>query len=402
MASAGTGAYRVKEEMNRVGGALGLDAVHAEVTLNTVIATCLRGGETQTLVGTIPAVSVNAGRILEMEALALSTAPGASLAEFNRRLDDIAERPVRYRPALTALAAMLACAAFCFLNHGGWVECLGVAIGAGSGQFLRANLARYRLNQLGVTLMAGLLACLLYLGVTGLLMSLGVPSPRHAAGYTSAVLFLIPGFPLITAALDLARLDFSAGIARLTYAVLIITVASISAWLVAELVHLVPTRAAPLDLPASVLLTLRLAASFCGVLGFALMFNTPLGIALAAASIGMLANTLRLYLVDLALPLQVAAPIATLLVGLLAAWVSPRMRCPRIVLSVPPVLIMIPGAIAYQALVHANQGMPLEAIASAYQAMFIVAGIAIGLAIARMLTDRAWAFEGRLPGASAG
>ncbi|MBK1719461.1 threonine/serine exporter family protein, partial [Thiocystis violacea] len=279
------------------------------------------------------------------------------------------------------------------------VECLGVAAGAGLGQWLRATLARRRLNQLGVTLMAGMVACLVYLGVTGLLMTLGVPSARHAAGYTSAVLFLIPGFPLITAALDLARLDFSAGIARLTYAVLIITVASISAWLVAELVHLVPLRAPALDLPESTLLTLRLVAGFCGVLGFAIMFNTPLRIALAAACIGMLANTLRLYLADVQVPLQVAAPIATLLVGLLAAWVSTWMKCPRIVLSVPPVLIMIPGATAYQALVYANQEMPLEAIANAYQAMFIVAGIAIGLAIARMLTDRAWAFEGRLPGA---
>jgi uncharacterized membrane protein YjjP (DUF1212 family) len=402
MAAAGTGAYRVKEEMNRVGLALGLDAVHAEVTLNTVIATCLRQGQSYTLVGTIPAVSVNAGRIVEMEALALSTPPGTSVADFARRLEIIARQPARYGPFMTALAALVACAAFCFLNHGGWVECLGVAVGAGAGQFLRATLARYRLNQLGVTLMAGATACLLYLGVTGLLMSLGVPSARQAAGYTSAVLFLIPGFPLITAALDLARLDFTAGISRLTYAILVVTVAAISAWLVAELVHLVPLRAPELNLPRSTLLLLQLLASFCGVFGFAIMFNTPPRIALAAACIGMLANTLRIYLVDVQWSLQVAAPIATLLVGLLAAGVSRWMRCPRIVLSVPPVLIMIPGTTAYQALVYANQNLPMEAMANAYEAMFIVAGIAIGLSIARMLTDRAWAFEGRLPGASSG
>ncbi|EXJ14296.1 threonine/serine exporter family protein [Imhoffiella purpurea] len=398
MASAGTGAYRVKEEMNRVGIGLGLDAVHAEVTLNTVMATCVRGARTHTLVGTIPAVSVNAGRIVDMEALALGTSPGTCPADFDRRLDAIASRPARYGPVMTAMAAMLACGAFCFLNHGGWLECLGAAIGAGAGQWLRATLVRRRLNQLGVTLLAGILACLLYLGVTGILMTFGVPSSRHAAGYTSAVLFLIPGFPLITAALDLARLDFSAGIARLTYAILVVSVASISAWLVAGLVHLVPLQAPELDLSDPTLVTLRLVASFCGVLGFALMFNTPLRIALAASAIGMLANTLRLYLVDVQWPLQLAAPAASLLVGLMAAWVSPRMRCPRIVLSVPPVLIMIPGTIAYQALVYANEGMSLEAIANAYQAMFIVAGIVIGLALARMLTDRAWGFEGRIPG----
>lgn len=398
MAAAGTGAYRVKEAMNRVGRALGLDGVQAEVTLNTVVATCIRGERTHTLVGAIPSVSVNAGRIGALETLSLSTYPGMSVAEINERLDAIAATRPRYGRYATSLAAMAACGAFCFLNNGGWIECLGAAIGAGAGQFLRATLARHRLNQLGVALLAGILGCVVYLALTGLVISLGYSTPRHDAGYTSAVLFLIPGFPLITAGLDLARLDFSAGISRLTYAMLIITVASISAWIVADFVHLTPQTAPPLDLSATALLTLRLLASFVGVYGFASMFNTPPRVALGAATIGMVANTLRLYLVDAHVPLQAAAPCATLLVGLLAAWMSPILRCPRITLSVPAVLIMIPGTTAYRALVYGNIGMPVEAMSNASQAVFTVAGIAIGLAAARMLTDRVWAFEGQTPG----
>jgi len=205
-------------------------------------------------------------------------------------------------------------------------------------------------------------------------------------------------FPLVTAGLDLARLDFNAGISRLTYAVLVVMVASLSAWLVAELVQLSPQSANALDLPGWLVLLLRLLASFGGVFGFAIMFNTPVRLALAAASIGLVANTARLYLVDLHWPLQLAAPFASLMVGLLAAWGAPRLCAPRIVLSVPPVLVMIPGATAYQALVYANQDLPLMAMANASQAIFIVVGIAIGLSIARMFTDPAWAFEGRLPG----
>ncbi len=398
MASAGTGAYRVKEAMNRVGRALGLDSVQAEVTLNTVVATCARGERSHTLVGTIPAVSVNAGRIGALETLSLSTRPGMDVAEVVAGLDAIAAAPPRYGLAATAFAAMAACGAFCFLNNGGWIECLGAAAGAGAGQCLRAALARRRLNQLGVALLAGIAACIVYLALTGLVISLGYTTPRHDAGYTSAVLFLIPGFPLITAGLDLARLDFSAGISRLTYAVLMFTVASISAWTVADFVHLTPQVAPPLELAPALSLVLRLAASFVGVYGFASMFNTPPRVALGAAAIGMVANTLRLYLVDAGLPLQAAAPCATLLVGLLATVASPRLRCPRITLTAPAVLIMIPGTTAYRALVYGNLGMPVEAMSNAWLAVFVVAGIAIGLAAARMLTDRVWAFEGQTPG----
>ncbi|WP_338114199.1 threonine/serine exporter family protein [Thiorhodococcus mannitoliphagus] len=129
MAAAGTGAFRVKEEMSRVGRALGLDGVHAEVTLNTVIATCVQGELSHTLVGTIPSISVNAGRIAALETLALHAPAGVTHAQVNRQLDAIEREAPRYGPAMTTLAAMLACAAFCFLNNGGWVECVGAAAG---------------------------------------------------------------------------------------------------------------------------------------------------------------------------------------------------------------------------------------------------------------------------------
>ena len=397
MTSAGTGAYRVREVMNRIGVALGFDCVDAEVTLNSVVATCHRHGQMKTLVGSVPAVNVNAGRISAMETLSLSSRPGMDSATIEARLDAIERTPPRYNRWTMSLAAMAACAAFCFLNNGSWADCLSAAGGASAGQFLRATLAQRRLNQLGVALLSALLACLVYLTISAMMMPFGHDS-RHDAGYASAVLFLFPGFPLITAALDLARLDFTAGNSRLTYAVLMIAVTATGAWIVADFAHFTLEVAPPLPLSDSLLLSLRLLASFIGVFGFASMFNTSARVAAGAAVIGMLANTLRLYLVDMEMPLQAAAPCATLLVGLMASVLSPRLRCPRITLSVPAVLLMIPGTTAYRALVYGNQGMPLDSFSNASQAVFIVVGITIGLAVARMLTDRVWAFEGQTPG----
>jgi len=42
------------------------------------------------------------------------------------------------------------------------------------------------------------------------------------------MLFVIPGFPLITGGIDLAKLDLRSGLERFTYALLIILMATIT------------------------------------------------------------------------------------------------------------------------------------------------------------------------------
>ena len=154
-----------------------------------------------------------------------------------------------------------------------------------------------------------------------------------------------------------------------------------------------PTRpTAPASTPG-LLLALRFVASFLGVLGFALMFNSPWRIALAAAGVGMVANVLRIELVEAHVPPQAAAAVAALVVGLLAAVIAPRLDVPRITVYVPAVTIMVPGVLAYRAVFHISNGDTVEALAYGVQAALVVAALAIGLAIARMLTDRTWAYE---------
>lgn len=53
----------------------------------------------------------------------------------------------------------------------------------------------------------------------------------HQEGYIGAMLFVIPGFPLITAGLDIAKLDMRSGIERLSYAVSIIVMATLVGWM---------------------------------------------------------------------------------------------------------------------------------------------------------------------------
>jgi len=393
MLSAGTGSYRVKSAMQRVARAVGLDRHHAHVTLTEITATSHRGPIFRTEVTEVRSIGVNSDRLAELERLTHGLPPEVTVDEVAAELDRIESKPPLYPPLLDALWGGLACAAFAFLNNGGPVEITGVMLGAGVGQYVRRSFAHRGYNQFGAAMLAAAVACLGYLGFVVALEALGVADPRHEIGYVSAVLFLIPGFPLVTAALDLAKLDFSAGIARLTYALMILTSAALSVWAVSSVAGLSPDPAEPIALAPVALLAFQLLASFLGVLGFALLFNSPGRMALTAAGIGMIANVVRIVLVDFGAAPQAGAAVASLLVGLLAAWWAPRVGVPRITVSVPAVVIMVPGAAAYRAVFHLNNGDTTQALAFGFQAGLVIVAIAIGLALARMLTDRAWAFE---------
>jgi uncharacterized membrane protein YjjB (DUF3815 family) len=69
------------------------------------------------------------------------------------------------------------------------------------------------------------------------------------------------------------------------------------------------------------------------------------------------------------------------------------MNVPRITVYVPAVTIMVPGVPAYRAVYYLSQGDTTQALGYGVTAALVVAALAIGLAIARMLTDREWGFE---------
>jgi uncharacterized membrane protein YjjP (DUF1212 family) len=391
--SAGTGSYRVKSHMARAARALGLDHIAAHVTLTEITATSYRGPIFRTELTEVRSIGINADRLAQLERFSAALPAGADLDAVDAELDRIARRPPLYGALLNALWAGIACAAFAFLNNGGLVECGAVLVAAALGQGVRRAMLHRGINQFGVTMLAAAVASLAYLVLVLALSELAGVDGGHEAGYVSAVLFLVPGFALVTGALDLAKLDFSAGVARVTYALMILASAALAVWGVSAAAGLAPDPVPPPGLAEPLFLGLRSVASFLGVLGFALMFNSPWAMALGAASIGMVANVGRLLLVDADVVPQAAAAAAALLVGLLAATVAPALRVPRITVSVPAVVIMVPGVTAYRAVYEFNTGATAQALAYAVEAGLVIVALAIGLAVARMLTDREWTFE---------
>lgn len=386
--------------MKKVGAALGMSEVHAQVTINEIIATCHRGNIYRTEVAQTATIGVNSDRIKDIQNFcdSLEKAPAditqddleERISRVEKELDLIESRGHLYSDAINALCAALACGAFAFLNNCGPKEIAVVLVGAFAGQYVRRKMLHHGLNVLATTMIAAAVAAFVYMGIVNLLLSAGLVHTIAESGYISAVLFLVPGFPLITAALDLSHLDFSAGMSRLAYALMIMISAALSVWAVSAFMGLDPTPAAPLMLEPWARTLLRLAAGAIGVWGFAMIFNSPWNVALVAAGIGMIANTARLLMVDAGVFAQGAAFLAGLLVGVLANLIAPRLNMPRITVSVPAVVIMIPGAAGYRAIYYFNSGDAMSALTYGVEAIFVVIAVVVGLTFARSVTDRHW------------
>lgn len=327
---------------------------------------------------------------------------GITVRQAHERLDMIERRKPLYSPAFAGLASACACASFVFLLGGGPYDMIGAFVGAGLGHWLRRRLFAHHLNQFFVTFVCVAVAAL---ACTGMLRLIGLFDPialQHDTAYIGAMLFVIPGFPLITGGLDMAKIDFPSGVQRLTYVLCIILMATLAGWMVASIVHLNPQGFEPLGLNPVINCLLRMLFAFIGVWGFSVMFNSPQRMCLVAATIGAITDTLRLEIVDLGVPAEAGAFIGAFLAGLLAsAWrsavrhglLAPHLGYPRICLTVPSIVIMVPGLYMYQAMFHLGQFDTLNALDWAFRAFMVIICLPIGLAMARVVTDKSWRYD---------
>ncbi|MFT9281863.1 threonine/serine ThrE exporter family protein [Bifidobacterium fermentum] len=326
-----------------------------------------------------------------------------TVREAHARLDTIERRHPLYSPQFAGLASAVACASFVFLLGGGPIDMLGAFIGAGVGHYIRRLLLARHINQFFVTFVVVAIAVL---ACVGTLRFFGIFYPsalEHDTAYIGATLFVIPGFPLVTGGLDIAKIDYPSGIQRLTYALSIILMATFAGWAVARIVMLNPQGFAPLGLNDWTNGLLRFAMAFGGVWGFSVMFNSPQRMALTAASIGAITDTLRLEIQDLfGVPPEAAAFVGAFIAGILASfwrsavrrgWLPPHLGYPRICLTVPSIVIMVPGLYMYRAMFYLGQFNTLHALDWGFRAFMVILCLPVGLAMARVITDRSWRYD---------
>lgn len=391
--SCGTGAWRVRSSMNVLSEQLGVTCT-ASIGLMTIVYTCFDGHKTFTNSLALNNTGVNTSKLNQLERFVKKfPKEGVHMSgeQLHNRLDEIEQIRGLYTPLQLGLAAAFACAAFTFLLGGGPIEMLCAFIGAGVGNFLRCHLIKRHFTLYLCVISSVALACLSYIVSLRLIDTIFTLSGNHEAGYICAMLFIIPGFPFITSGIDLAKLDMRSGLERLAYAVIIVVTATITGWVMSTLLGLQPADFEALAIPSGLHLVLRLAASFVGVFGFSIMFNSPVSIAASAAVIGAVANTLRLELVDFTeFPAAVAAFVGSLAAGLLASFLMKRLGYPRISVTVPSIVIMVPGLYLFRAVYNMGE-MSLALSANWFvSALLIIMMLPLGLICARIITDRSF------------
>ena len=389
----GAGGWRVRDAVNRASRVLGVTST-VSVGLTDIECTVRDGAEQRSQTVVIPDSGVNTNMLIDLDDfLAEIDERGGEISahEYHTRMDELKAKKPLYSPAISGLASAFACAAFTFLLGGGPLEMFCAFIGAGLGQFVRRLVLAHKINQLLAVSAAVVVSCVAYLLVLFGVSFIVPDAMEHQMGYIGAMLFVIPGFPLITSALDMFLFDMRSGIERLTYAVLIILISTLIGWMLAVLLQLKPVDYIAYDLPEVTMCCLRLMAAFIGVFGFSIMFNSPIKVALTAGAMGSISDTVNLELVKyFGVAPEIGTFVGALIAGLLASAVWRKTQIPRTVITVPSIVIMIPGLYMYKSMFYMAQFETVDALTWLIRACMIVVFLPVGLTLARALTDSHW------------
>ncbi len=388
MMRAGSTAFETREWMEAMAAKMGLDAISVGFTLDSITASVRRRDERATMVREIGLPGVNAWRIRELEQLVKTIEPGRTPRTIRAKLAEIEAAPPFYSHIQIAAAVGLASGSFAFLNGCSTLEMIAAGIGGGIGQGSRSWLSRYRLNQYGVAAICAVIASGAYILVAALASHAGFGFANHPAGFISSVLFLVPGFPLVAALLDLLQHQTAAAVTRMAYGVMLFLAATFGLSIVVGIVKVDLSPQPALELAYLSKLLLRAAASFVGGFGFAMLFNNSAPTAFAVGIFALIANELRLGLFDAGMMLAPASFFGALAVGLLAPLADRRLEVPRIALTVPAIIIMVPGVYAFEMIVFFNRGQMLEALQATALCGFATGALAMGLAAARFIARK--------------
>jgi uncharacterized membrane protein YjjB (DUF3815 family) len=207
---------------------------------------------------------------------------------------------------------------------------------------------------------------------------------------------LVPGPHILNGAIDLARTRIALGIARLTYAGLIILM--ICAGLLAGLAAGGATM--PADGPsAPVPLVADVIAAGCAVASFGTFLSMPWRLLPFPIAVGMLAHAARWALISLAGAHGAAgALVACILVGIIVTPVADRRHLPFAALAFSAVVSMMPGFFLFRAasalveLVSIGSRAPADLltsiVANGTTAFLIILAMTFGLILPRMLFER--------------
>ncbi len=387
MLRSGGTAVRTRELLQMLARKLDFDLQSINATPEHIAVCVARAGERAMIARDIGPPAINAWRIGELERLASPGDASMPPAEIARRLDEIETAPPHHSTATVAACVGVASGAFAFLNGAAAPEMVAAAVGGGIGQSIRSFFSRRQLNPFGTAALSGMIASGAYVLAAALAGRMGFSYSHYQAGFISTVLFLIPGFPLVAGLFDLVQHQTATALSRLAYGTLILLAVASGLTIVVSVADVGLLRQPSLELAYPPTLVLRAVASFIAGCAFAMLFNSTTSTLLIAGVVAMVANSLRLILIDMNMMLAPAAFLAAFSLGLVAMFMNRRFDVQLVAIVAAPIVIMIPGLYAFETIVLFNRGQMIEALQAFAACGLVICALALGLSAARLASS---------------
>ncbi len=343
----------VEETMHRLATGLGADWVDILVSHSALVVTTTSGDEFRTKTRRVVRFGgVNMTILASINRLSRQASAGViDRFRLREQLEVIEAYSKPYPLWLIPLAVGLACAAFARLFGGDLVDMGVTLVAAASAMGVRLLAMRRFLNPYLTTAAAALTAGT----VAGYAFSQSW-GMHPALPFAASVLLLVPGVPLINSIEDLLKGYVVTGLARGTTGFLVTM--SIAAGLALPLglfgVDRMLTTISRLPTTWEDALWAATAA-----LGFAVLFSVPRQYLIACALTGALGHAFRYALIGSGLPilggLEIASFFGAAAVGFTAVGLARWLKVPAIIFSVCGIIPMIPGTIAFGAMLGVLQ-----------------------------------------------
>jgi uncharacterized membrane protein YjjB (DUF3815 family) len=134
-------------------------------------------------------------------------------------------------------------------------------------------------------------------------------------------------------------------------------------------------------------LVIQFAFGFCGTVGFGILFSVPRRALFLSGLVGALGTLLRSMCQQLGASTELADFAAAFTVGLVGYGAAFVIESPRMVYTVPGVITMVPGILAYQIIVYFSTARFNDGLTAGVQVFLLTGSLAAGLVTARTITE---------------
>jgi uncharacterized membrane protein YjjP (DUF1212 family) len=374
----GAPAYRLEDTMQLLSHRLGLEG-QFYCTPTAFVAAIGRGSDQRSVMARVDNAEINLGKLSRIHDIIESLSRGdMGPVQAIREVRATMEAERQYRWPTVSLAAALLSAAVAILFGGGPIE-LAVATGVGLMVGLLGSLMQpyQNLGRLFPPL-AGLLAAL-FAGLSSLLL----PEFSVYLAMVAGLIVLMPGLSITLATRELATGHLVAGSARMSGALVQLTIIGFGVALGSQISQLMTG-----PLPQTISGLLPFWAHWLGLLaagiGFTVLFQSQpskigwitLAGVLAAEVGGRMAGAFNPGL---------GALIGALLVGILGNVYARRRNRPAVLIHVPGIMLLVPGSLGFSGIASLMAEDALGGVQVAFTVALVAAGLSTGLLLASVL-----------------